>query len=89
MPPASRGWKELFRAWKLGSSIAFSRRYATALPDLVNNVAPPLKIRLREYQEECIQAVLSHLEQGHKRLGVSLATGSGKTVRRFNLWLEV
>jgi hypothetical protein len=41
---------------------------------------PPTAIRLREYQEECIQSVLSHLEKGHKRLGVSLATGSGKTV---------
>lgn len=38
-------------------------------------------IRLREYQEECIQSVLSYLDQGHKRLGISLATGSGKTVR--------
>lgn len=37
-------------------------------------------IRLRQYQEECIQSVLSSLEQGHKRLGISLATGSGKTV---------
>ena len=37
-------------------------------------------IRLRQYQEECIQSVLSYLDQGHKRLGVSLATGSGKTV---------
>ncbi|QSS61240.1 DEAD/DEAH box helicase [Histoplasma capsulatum] len=35
---------------------------------------------LRSYQEECIQSVLSYLEKGHKRLGVSLATGSGKTV---------
>ncbi|KAJ4357021.1 putative ATP-dependent helicase IRC3 [Ascochyta clinopodiicola] len=42
-------------------------------------VAPP-KIQLREYQEECIQAVLSYLHAGHKRLGISLATGSGKTV---------
>jgi predicted helicase len=41
---------------------------------------PPMKIKLREYQEECIQAVLAHLEQGHKRLGISLATGAGKTV---------
>ncbi|KAI9846595.1 MAG: hypothetical protein M1837_003836 [Sclerophora amabilis] len=37
-------------------------------------------IRLREYQEECIQSVLSYLEKGHRRLGISLATGSGKTV---------
>ncbi|KAF2793451.1 P-loop containing nucleoside triphosphate hydrolase protein [Melanomma pulvis-pyrius CBS 109.77] len=40
----------------------------------------PLQITLREYQEECIQSVLSYLEKGHKRLGISLATGSGKTV---------
>ena len=37
-------------------------------------------IRLREYQEECIQSVLSYLRDGHKRLGISLATGAGKTV---------
>ncbi|KAI0009717.1 P-loop containing nucleoside triphosphate hydrolase protein [Xylariaceae sp. FL0662B] len=36
--------------------------------------------RLRDYQEECIQSVLKSLENGHKRLGISLATGSGKTV---------
>jgi ATP-dependent helicase IRC3 len=37
-------------------------------------------IRLRHYQEECIQSVLSYLKDGHKRLGISLATGSGKTI---------
>lgn len=42
-------------------------------------VEPP-RIQLREYQEECIEAVLRHLKLGHNRLGISLATGSGKTV---------
>lgn len=42
---------------------------------------PPFQpVRLRDYQEECIQSVLSSLKQGHKRLGISLATGAGKTV---------
>ncbi|KAL1999624.1 hypothetical protein VTN02DRAFT_4258 [Thermoascus thermophilus] len=53
------------------------------------SAAPPLTssdpssspgIRLREYQEECIQSVLKYLDEGHKRLGISLATGAGKTV---------
>jgi ATP-dependent helicase IRC3 len=38
------------------------------------------KIALRPYQEESISAVLSYLNKGEKRLGISLATGSGKTV---------
>ncbi|KAL9072444.1 MAG: hypothetical protein Q9161_003614 [Pseudevernia consocians] len=50
---------------------------ATA-PELVS--FPNASILLREYQEECIKSVLSYLEKGHKRLGISLATGSGKTV---------
>ncbi|KAF5001765.1 hypothetical protein FDECE_10847 [Fusarium decemcellulare] len=38
------------------------------------------KLQLRDYQEECIQSVLKSLKTGHKRVGISLATGSGKTV---------
>jgi len=78
MPPASRGWLRSLRRWKLCTKLLLSRQYASA--SAANASVPPLKIRLREYQEECIQAVLSHLDKGHKRLGVSLATGSGKTV---------
>ncbi|OLL24253.1 putative mitochondrial ATP-dependent helicase irc3 [Neolecta irregularis DAH-3] len=37
-------------------------------------------VKLRPYQEECIEACLSHMEEGKKRLAISLATGSGKTV---------
>lgn len=36
---------------------------------------------LRPYQEECIQAVLTAFQDGRRQAGVSLATGSGKTVR--------
>ncbi|KAL2061063.1 hypothetical protein VTL71DRAFT_9115 [Oculimacula yallundae] len=78
MPPASRGWTRSLRRWSLCSRFFISRPFSTATT--ANSVAPPLKIRLREYQEECIQAVLSYLNTGHKRLGISLATGSGKTV---------
>ena len=43
-------------------------------------LAPSLKPKLRDYQQECIRSVLSSLRRGHKRVGISLATGSGKTV---------
>ena len=41
----------------------------------------PTGIVLRDYQEEAIQSVLKYLDEGHRRLGISLATGAGKTVR--------
>ncbi|KAM3471736.1 hypothetical protein MY5147_005660 [Beauveria neobassiana] len=40
----------------------------------------PQKPQLRDYQQECIRSVLNSLKSGHKRVGISLATGSGKTV---------
>jgi ATP-dependent helicase IRC3 len=38
------------------------------------------EIQLRPYQEESITSVLTSLAKGARRLGLSLATGSGKTV---------
>ncbi|KIY00276.1 uncharacterized protein Z520_03961 [Fonsecaea multimorphosa CBS 102226] len=54
-----------------------------SLATIVNRTPPVARdevIQLRAYQEECIQSVLSYLSKGHRRLGISLATGSGKTV---------
>lgn len=72
-----------------------SLRYTSTTARVVNhgNSSPasslPVSgtIKLRSYQEECIQSVLSNLEEGHTRLGISLATGSGKTVQQSDLKL--
>lgn len=56
------------------------RRSLATVLGAAPSVAREETIRLRQYQEECIQSVLSYMKDGHKRLGVSLATGSGKTV---------
>ncbi|VBB77077.1 Putative ATP-dependent helicase IRC3 [Podospora comata] len=56
-----------------------SRPFTTTTTRL-SQESPPTPIQLRAYQEECIQAVLTSITQGHKRLGISLATGAGKTV---------
>ncbi|KAI0815785.1 P-loop containing nucleoside triphosphate hydrolase protein [Xylaria sp. FL0064] len=53
------------------------RPVSSAGPSQTRSFQP---VRLRKYQEECIQSVLSSLQQGHKRVGISLATGAGKTV---------
>ncbi|KAL4876614.1 P-loop containing nucleoside triphosphate hydrolase protein [Aspergillus karnatakaensis] len=66
--------------WRQPSRISLpTQRWNSALATATTSVEPPA-IKLRDYQEECIQSVIDHVGQGHKRLGVSLATGSGKTV---------
>lgn len=55
--------------------ICQARQYAAAAAPLSSN-----KLKLRDYQQECIKSVVLSLDRGHKRVGISLATGSGKTV---------
>jgi len=56
----------------------------TALPHLLRHDTPaPIvvpSIQLRQYQLDCIDAVLNAFQDGKRQVGVSLATGSGKTV---------
>ncbi|TAQ91049.1 hypothetical protein B7494_g589 [Chlorociboria aeruginascens] len=83
MPPTSRGWFEVSQKWRPIQVFHRLQRFATTseIPQSASATPSlPTVVRLRQYQEECIRAVLSHLDQGHKRLGISLATGSGKTV---------
>lgn len=73
---------ELIENFRPLKSFATARFYTiVASPPVANsNHVARSPIRLRDYQDECIQAVLSYLDKGQKRLGISLATGSGKTV---------
>ncbi|AEO66977.1 uncharacterized protein THITE_2115607 [Thermothielavioides terrestris NRRL 8126] len=72
------------RRTRIVSSLCLQRRISgatTLLAQEAQDVSQSSQgLKLRDYQEECIQSVLQSLEQGHKRLGISLATGSGKTV---------
>ena len=81
-------FRSLNRAFKKGIRISLIARQLNARAQLLplsyplNELAQERRapLRLRDYQEECIQSVLSYLGEGEKRLGISLATGSGKTV---------
>ncbi|KAK0718247.1 P-loop containing nucleoside triphosphate hydrolase protein [Lasiosphaeria miniovina] len=71
---AAASCRSRLRYWATSSSALVLTRATHGAP------ATSLGIRLRNYQEECIQSILTSFDQGHKRVGVSLATGSGKTV---------
>ena len=78
------GARRLFLTTGRASRCLFRARVSPArcFASVVNDIDAPTEpaILLRGYQEEAIQSVLAYLENGHKRLGLSLATGSGKTV---------
>ena len=91
--PLAKLWKNSKCLERLPSRTAFHTGPVLAARTRRNpaSKAPPStqqdrsSINLRKYQEECIQSVLSHLADGHRRLGISLATGSGKTVGHHKL----
>ncbi|KAL2867163.1 DEAD/DEAH box helicase [Aspergillus lucknowensis] len=71
--PAIHSWRQPLRVLRQ------PRQWNSAVRTAASSSEIPA-IQLRDYQEECIQAVITHVGEGHKRLGISLATGSGKTV---------
>jgi superfamily II DNA or RNA helicase len=78
MQPGHRAWQ--LQRLKVYRSSTWSRRFLSTEASAVS--VPTLQpILLRPYQEKAISKVLEHLEEGKKRLAISLPTGSGKTVR--------
>ena len=87
----SRRRQDFSRAWTpprpWGSEIrtrtSIARPEDDKFKDTRGNQAEPNqpRLKLRPYQEECVQAVLEAFREGRRQVGVSLATGSGKTVR--------
>nr|POE94691.1 putative mitochondrial atp-dependent helicase irc3 [Quercus suber] len=67
-PPPGLASSEVSRPFGLLKSFSWSARHDIS------------QVRLRPYQEDSIRAVLDYLRKGERRLGISLATGSGKTV---------
>lgn len=77
--PVLRLWRPWTFSWRHNPRQQW-RGNATLPPGPVPHQSSRPGIVLRDYQEECIQSVLDYIKQGHKRLGISLATGAGKTV---------
>lgn len=67
---------------------ACNRRYnistSVAAQDEIS-AKPQAGFFLRAYQEECVEAILTAFREGRRQVGVSLATGAGKTVTSFVL----
>ncbi|KAI1775220.1 P-loop containing nucleoside triphosphate hydrolase protein [Hypoxylon cercidicola] len=85
MPPLSSGWQFLIRPFgRMSVYRSYQRTFSSTInlhiANNANSSSSIQGIRLRDYQEECIQSVLNSIQHGHKRLGISLATGAGKTV---------
>ncbi|KAL7822870.1 P-loop containing nucleoside triphosphate hydrolase protein [Trichoderma gracile] len=71
--------RRLFRP-DAGTGVPKSLTLTSQLRRYAVTAALSNKLKLRDYQQECIKSVVLSLKRGHKRVGISLATGSGKTV---------
>lgn len=71
--------RRLFRP-DAGTGVPKSLTVTKQLRTYAATAALSNKLKLRDYQLECIKSVVLSLKRGHKRVGISLATGSGKTV---------
>jgi superfamily II DNA or RNA helicase len=49
---------------------------------------PALKVALRPWQRECLDAQLSHIQAGSNKFFVAAGVGSGKTVQALSLYLK-
>ncbi|TFB03114.1 Putative mitochondrial ATP-dependent helicase irc3 [Trichoderma ghanense] len=76
--------RRLFRP-DAGTGVLQSSTLTNQLRKYAATAALSNKLKLRDYQQECIKSVLLSLKRGHKRVGISLATGSGKTEGVANL----
>lgn len=70
--------------------LAKPRKKILKISDITRHIPPsslqPSPSRsLRPYQEECVEVCLKAITEGKRRLGISLATGAGKTVIFTNL----
>jgi len=71
------------RIWPISRCATVAAVERVASVSLQPTLPVPLQtgLKLRDYQEECVQSVLAALRDGRRQVGISLATGSGKTVR--------
>jgi superfamily II DNA or RNA helicase len=87
----SRG--QLFHSTKLATNLLFNHgmRYVhfarqshfKLTPKSALDVKPSPEISKfvpRDYQVDCVQSTLKWLDEGHRRIANSIATGGGKTV---------
>ncbi|KAL9622740.1 MAG: hypothetical protein Q9160_002858 [Pyrenula sp. 1 TL-2023] len=80
---STRGWPRSVSATHGFRSFHTNAALRATISQSLGEISPYASadaIKLRQYQEECIQSIISSVERGEKRLAVSLATGGGKTV---------